>query len=137
MPECLNCSKEFEFKRMTSNKYCCHSCQQEYQRKEYIIRWQQGLETGERGRGQISQHVRKYLNEKFNNACTSCNISNWNNKPIILEVEHVDSNSENNVESNLTLLCPNCHSQTDSYKGANKGKGRHSRKQRYIEGKSY
>lgn len=56
---------------------------------------------------------------------------------IPLEVEHKDGNSENNSLINLCLLCPNCHAQTPTYKSKNKGNGRHSRRQRYKDGKSY
>lgn len=48
---------------------------------------------------------------------------------IPLEVEHIDGNYQNNTEDNLTILCPNCHSLTPTYKGANKGHGRKDRKQ--------
>ena len=41
-------------------------------------------------------------------------------------------NFENNSETNLTLLCPNCHSLTPTYKGANKGNGRKDLK-KYTE----
>ena len=46
---------------------------------------------------------------------------------IPLEIEHIDGNYLNNSENNLILLCPNCHSLTSTYKGANKN-GRKSRK---------
>ena len=54
-------------------------------------------------------------------------------KKIPLEVEHIDGNSQNNKEENLTLLCPSCHSLTKTYKGANKGKGRKHRRSRYLK----
>jgi hypothetical protein len=41
-------------------------------------------------------------------------------KPIALHLHHVDGNSKNNSLSNLKILCPNCHSQTDNYAGRNK-----------------
>lgn len=47
---------------------------------------------------------------------------------IPLEVEHIDGNYQNNSEDNLTILYPNCHSLTATYKGANKGHGRKDRK---------
>ena len=40
-------------------------------------------------------------------------------KPISLEVHHIDGNGKNNSLDNLQLLCPNCHSQTENYKGKN------------------
>jgi 5-methylcytosine-specific restriction endonuclease McrA len=54
-----------------------------------------------------------------------------------MDLEHIDGNSLNNNLENLSLICPNCHSQTATYKGANKGNGRYYRKIRYQEGKSY
>lgn len=54
--------------------------------------------------------------------CESCGLTGtWNNKPIVLELDHIDGNSKNHKLENLQLLCPNCHSQTDTYKGRNKG----------------
>jgi predicted HNH restriction endonuclease len=55
----------------------------------------------------------------------------------VLELEHKDGNGENNDLKNICLLCPNCHSQTATYKNKNKGNGRHYRRKRYSEGKSY
>jgi Zn finger protein HypA/HybF involved in hydrogenase expression len=81
--------------------------------------------------------LKKWLKEKYGYKCAECNLTEWRNKPIVLELEHRDGNSENNEFENLCLICPNCHSQTDTYKGKNKGNGRHARRQRYAEGKSF
>jgi len=43
-----------------------------------------------------------------------------------MEIEHIDGNYLNNKENNLTVLCPNCHSLTSTYKGTNKN-GRKTR----------
>ena len=80
------------------------------------------MESGMKGRYQISNHIRRYLFEKYNSKCAICG---WNeiNKytgVIPLEIEHIDGNYLNNSEENLILLCPNCHSLTATYKGANK-----------------
>lgn len=71
------------------------------------------------------------------NKCSHCNITEWNGKPIVFEVEHKNGNSEDSSPENVCLICPNCHSQTPTYKGANRGNGRHFRRVRYAEGKSY
>ncbi|KPC64874.1 HNH endonuclease signature motif containing protein [Streptomyces chattanoogensis] len=44
----------------------------------------------------------------------------WLGEPLPLEVDHVDGDWRNNRIENLRLLCPNCHSTTDSYRGRNK-----------------
>lgn len=39
----------------------------------------------------------------------------WQGKPLVIQVDHIDGDSYNNVKSNLRFLCPNCHTQTDTY----------------------
>lgn len=56
----------------------------------------------------------------FINKCFECNITEWNNMPINMQLDHIDGNSHNHKLDNLRLLCPNCHSQTDTYCGKNK-----------------
>lgn len=51
--------------------------------------------------------------------CECCGNTEWNGQPIPLQVHHIDGNHYNNEISNLQLLCPNCHAQTDSYCGKN------------------
>ena len=92
---------------------------------------------GVRGPGQTSKHIKRYLVETLNNTCSSCGINSWNGKDIVMDLEHIDGDSDNNRPENLTLLCPNCHSQSPTFKNRNKGKGRHARRQRYAEGKSF
>lgn len=50
------------------------------------------------------------------NKCECCGITNWRGKPINFELHHIDGNSSNNSLSNLQILCPNCHSQTDNFR---------------------
>ena len=45
-------------------------------------------------------------------------------KHIILDLDHIDGNNRNNQLSNLRFLCPNCHSQTETYKGRNINSGK-------------
>ena len=47
--------------------------------------------------------------------CARCNISEWNGKFIRLQVEHRNGDNRDNRLENLELLCPNCHSQTETY----------------------
>ena len=124
--QCVNCNREIN-KR---NKYCSLRCQKEFQYKQYIINWKNGKENGMRGEYQISSYIRNYIFEKYNNKCAICSWGEVNpyTNNIPLEIEHKDGNYRNNNEENLILLCPNCHSLTSTYKGANVNKGRSSRK---------
>ena len=127
---CLNC----ELPILNKRKYCSNKCQKEYQYKKYIEDWKNGLESGMRGDYQISMHLKSYIFKKFSNKCARCGWSEINpyTKNIPLEIEHIDGNYKNNSEDNLTLLCPNCHSLTSTYKGANVEHGRKSRSKYYI-----
>ena len=129
---CLNCGKELN---RHQGKYCSNECQQEYQYKEYIRRWKSGEENGIRGLYQLSNHIIRYVKEKYDNKCCKCGWSEINpitgNSP--LEVHHVDGDYTNNDEDNLELLCPNCHSLTNTYKNALNHEGRQGRNKYYKQ----
>ncbi len=72
--------------------------------------------------------------------CEVCGITDWMGKPIKFELDHVDGNADNNSPENLRLICPNCHSQTETYKGANAGRESSrqiKRRKRYADGLTY
>ena len=114
---CLNCGKELT----GENKYCNNTCYAEYQRKEYIKRWKEGEETGLKGRDDIVTAVKLYLRDKYNNSCQLCgwNIVNKFTGLVPLQIHHIDGDCTNNKESNLQLLCPNCHSLTENFGSRN------------------
>jgi len=83
-----------------------------------------------------SPALKKYLVETRGEHCEECNVGNsYNGKPLTLTVDHVDGDSDNNFPNNLRLLCPNCHSQTDTFKGRNKKNSARSRYQRKYRDK--
>lgn len=51
-------------------------------------------------------------------------------------LDHVDGDSGNNHRDNLRLVCPHCDSQLPTFEMRNEGKGRHSRRERYADGRS-
>jgi hypothetical protein len=123
---CKNCSVT----HYKVGPFCGHACSVRYKRNEidrYIID------------GNAIGHVtiKKFLIKTHGNKCEMCGISDWNGRPIMLVLDHINGDSSNNELTNLRLLCSNCDAQTPTYKGRNAGKGRHSRRQRYAENKSY
>ncbi len=61
----------------------------------------------------ISENIKEHK-------CELCNNNEWFDKPIPLELHHIDGNNLNNSLTNLQILCPNCHSTTENYRGKNK-----------------
>jgi DNA-binding CsgD family transcriptional regulator len=51
--------------------------------------------------------------------CEMCGIASWNGRPITLALHHVNGDRYDHRIENLQLLCPNCHSQTDTFAGRN------------------
>lgn len=117
--KCINCGKELFG---AQKKYCSPKCQNDYQNKEKIMAWKNGEFNGLKGESQLSDIIRKYMLDKAAYKCEQCGWGERNpyTDSIPLEIHHKDGNYKNCIEENLIVLCPNCHSLTQNYRGANK-----------------
>ena len=52
--------------------------------------------------------------------CAICGISTWNDLPLTLQLDHINGINNDHRLENIRFLCPNCHSQTETYAGKNK-----------------
>ena len=60
--------------------------------------------------------------------CSECgNTGFWNNKPLSLDLDHINGINTDDRLENLRFLCPNCHRQTETFAGKNVGKGTYNR----------
>lgn len=60
--------------------------------------------------------------QKLEYKCELCGISDWMGKPLTLQLDHKNGKHNDHRLSNLRFLCPNCHSQTETFAGRNVGR---------------
>jgi len=130
--DCLNCGKTYTITKNSNGKYCSLKCSTEYKKKKNKTK---AVEKFHKGLLKDNRRIKEIIVDSTGYICNTCKNSEWNGQPITLEVEHKDGNSENNNPSNLELLCPNCHSQTATYKSKNRGNGRKARMVAYHNDK--
>jgi hypothetical protein len=120
---CLSCGRTLT---RLSKRYCDNQCQNDHEYSEYIRRWLVGEEDGNRGGYHISYYVRRYMIDLASHRCQKCGwceINPYTHK-MPLTISHINGNWRDSRRVNLEVLCPNCHSLTETYCALNKGNGR-------------
>lgn len=64
-----------------------------------------------------SKNFKRWLTQERGHKCESCLLVDWLGQPIVLELDHINGDRTDNDKNNLLLLCPNCHSQTTTWRG--------------------
>lgn len=89
---------------------------------ELLLRGLTSAEVLVRGRRANRWHLRRRLvAEGLKPAhCEHCLLDTWRGRPLSLQLHHVNGDGADNRLENLEVLCPNCHSQTDTWGGRNR-----------------
>lgn len=57
--------------------------------------------------------------------CAICGFEGeWNGKPLVLQIDHINGDHSDNRIENLRFICPNCHTQTETFAGRNVGRSK-------------
>jgi len=87
----------------------------EYRRPEYIP--VEDILKGNHSSYQTFKLRKKLIDSGIKkNECEECGLSSWRGKHISIELDHIDGNRTNHLLKNLKMLCPNCHSQTPTFR---------------------
>jgi Zn finger protein HypA/HybF involved in hydrogenase expression len=129
---CPNCNKEFKnVYSMSAHKAHCMGLNgtnhlEKYRNcrkgkilhtQEEIFRENSRFSTGHAKKCLISLSLREWR-------CEICGISEWMEKKLVLELDHANGNNRDHRLENIRLLCPNCHSQTENFRGRNINTGK-------------
>lgn len=118
---CTVCHVQFRYEDSRSHgKYCSNKCRGVHLRQQSDLLVEAGQGT--------ARLVRNYLLSR-SEGCSRCGISDWQGEALTLQMDHIDGNSDNNLLENCRLLCPNCHSQTETFVGRNK---KNTRRNNYL-----
>lgn len=121
--KCLNCGAIRKAHRSAVQfVYCSNKCHHEHKFKLRYDKWINGGSIWSTRGG-----LKRAVIQRDGYKCNECSIDSWNGKEISLELEHIDGNYQNCLSVNVCLLCPNCHSQTPTFKAKNWGNGRKGR----------
>jgi hypothetical protein len=118
---CLYCKNKKKVWNHSSCQFCSNVCAANH---KYILWLEKWLIDEEEGSSKsktdgCNKRVRRYFREN-GHSCEECALlPMWNNKPLMLEIDHIDGDRKNNKRSNLKLVCPNCHSQTPTFRAKN------------------
>lgn len=120
---CYGCGKEIKRQphqiKKYNNSFCSRACCMNHKRQTVLSDWKEGKTSGASGKGGTASVIKEYILQKQHYSCLICGITNWNDKPLTLQLDHIDGNCTNNAEENLRCLCPNCHTQTENWGARN------------------
>jgi hypothetical protein len=118
---CLNgCGNKL---KENAKQYCSFRCMHAYRYARKVQAFT--LQGGVYGHVPV-QFLARMLRDLYGERCTKCGWAQRHHKTgkVPVEVEHIDGDWQNNRLTNLTLICPNCHALTPTFRALNRGRGR-------------
>ena len=131
--KCPSCEKILEFdNHHRVRKFCTPNCKSLFQNKLKIESWlitgKIPEYTGGKSACLPGRYIRRFLLKEQNGLCAICQSPQIHyNQPLVFIMDHVDGDPTYNERLNLRMICPNCNSQTPTFTGRNKSRGRRSR----------
>jgi hypothetical protein len=120
---CAKIGLQFSTFKRRAIKLGCYNTNQSGKgiNKKFAHRYElDDIMNGKHPQYQSNKLRKRLLNDGIKeNKCEVCELSVWLGQPIKLELHHIDGDRNNNSIENLQVLCPNCHSYTENYKGKN------------------
>jgi len=113
------------YKSITANRTVKNRCIKENISFVHFNNGKAKVELSKTDKYYNSSNLKKRLLKEgtFEEKCSKCGLGTiWQEEPISLQLEHIDGDHYNNELNNLTILCPNCHSQTKTWCGRNSNK---------------
>lgn len=118
LTKCINCGT------LTKNKFCTRFCSSSHKHKEAYNDYLNNNDKYCNG-GYIPKNFKDFFLNEQNNKCQICNIEpKWMNRELIFVIDHIDGDASNNKRENIRMICPNCDSQTETFKSKNKNSKR-------------
>lgn len=79
--------------------------------------WSKGKQLKDWSEYSRVENFKHHLIAKRGHKCERCNLAEWQNQKIPLEIEHINGDRTDNNENNLSILCCNCHALTPTWRG--------------------
>lgn len=127
--ECVVCGKEFNKPKRT--KTCSNECKlvllKKISNNRHKEQYKYYLEHQDEfcRPNYILKNFRGEFIKEQGGVCAICGCKpEWNGKPLVFIIDHIDGDASNNRRRNVRCICPNCDSQLDTYKSKNKNSTR-------------